>query len=470
MNSIFARLYNQSAARRHPLSYATHYSYHFLAHQPSRRINKCYHNTSEIIMATSTSTYSLSFEKLKGLQRSAHPQHELTLPERPSGFETDSNPYLDSAIGMLGESAAYLYDNHHYMDSRFDGIETRIDKLDTRVDKLDTRVGKWFDYVNKRFVKIEDDIKAVKDDVKAVKDDVKAVKDDVKAVKDDVKAVKDDVNQRFDEARAINFNRFARVLDAEIEKVAAPVQDENGQKRYQVGAGFPETVEEFWLLKSNSKPSKLSTRLLKLTSIIVGKLASLARHYSIKGWKNWQCLDRENPKTTQYDRLEDAVAAHSQRCLRILAAKWNLEYEQLERIDGEPEEIRPVAQKRKADDETETRRVKPRRGSEFETEISIISSKSEEVIIKSKTTKTGPEVRVHRQTTLEEVLQQYHPPGQSGMSVESAELGYETSSSARAARLRVHAAMGMDPPVSGGGRRIPRISKVMDVKPKDSEG
>ncbi len=56
------------------------------------------------------------------------------------------------------------------------------------------------------------------------------------------------------------------------------------------------------------------------------------------------------------------------------------------------------------------------------------------------------------------------------MSVESAELGYETSSSARAARLRVHAAMGMDPPVSGGGRRIPRISKVMDVKPKDSEG
>ena len=191
-------------------------------------------------MATSTSTYSLSFEKLKGLQRSAHPQHELTLPERPSGFETDSNPYLDSAIGMLGESAAYLYDNHHYMDSRFDGIETRIDKLDTRVDKLDTRVGKWFDYVNKRFVKIEDDIKAVKDDVKAVKDDV---------------------NQRFDEARAINFNRFARVLDAEIEKVAAPVQDENGQKRYQVGAGFPETVEEFWLLKSNSKPSKLSTRL-----------------------------------------------------------------------------------------------------------------------------------------------------------------------------------------------------------------
>lgn len=93
-------------------------------------------------MATSTSTYSLSFEKLKGLQRSAHPQHELTLSERPSGFETDLNSYLDSAIDMLSESAVYLYDNHHYMNNRFDDIETRIDKLDTHVDKLNTRVEK----------------------------------------------------------------------------------------------------------------------------------------------------------------------------------------------------------------------------------------------------------------------------------------------------------------------------------------
>jgi len=244
-----------------------------------------------------------------------HSQHELTLPERSSKFEIDSNSYLDSAIDMLSESAVYLYDNHNYMNSRFDDIETRIDKLDTRVEK-------WFDYVNKQFIKIENDIKAVKNDVKAVKNDVKAVKNNVKAVKNDVKAVKNDVkavknnvNQRFDKARAINFNRFAKVLNVEIEKVATSVQDENGQKRYQVSVDFSETVEEFWLLKFNSKLSRLSTRLLKLTSIIVSKLASLARHYFIKGWKNWQCLNRKNSKTTQYDRLEDAVAAHSQRCL-----------------------------------------------------------------------------------------------------------------------------------------------------------
>lgn len=91
------------------------------------------------------------------------------------------------------------------------------------------------------------------------------------------------------------------------------------------------------------------------------------------------------------------------------------------------------------------------------------------MIIKSKTTKTGSEVRVHRQTTLKEVLQQYHSSGQSEMSVKSAKLGYETSSSTRAARLRVHAAMRMDSSVSGGGRRISRISKVMNVKPKDSK-
>ncbi len=273
-------------------------------------------------MMTSISTYSLSFEKLKSLQRLTHSQHELTLSEWSSEFEIDLNSYLDSAIDMLSESAVYLYDNHHYMNSHFDDIETRIDKLDTHVDKLDIRVEKWFDYVNKQFVKI-------KNDVKAVKNDVKAVKNDVKAVKNDVKAVKNDVNQRFNKTKVINFNQFAKVLNVEIEKIATSVQDENDQKRYQVSVDFYETVEEFWLLKSNSKFSKLSTRLWKLTSIIVDKLASLARHYFIKSWKNWQCLNWKNSKTTQYNLLEDAIAAHSQWCLWILATKWNLEYEQL---------------------------------------------------------------------------------------------------------------------------------------------
>ena len=101
---------------------------------------------------------------------------------------------------MLSESAVYLYNNHHYMNSRFDDIETRIDKLDIHVDKLDTRIEKWFDYVNKRFVKIENDIKAVKNNVKAVKNDV---------------------NQRFNKTRAINFNQFAKVLNVKIDDICS---------------------------------------------------------------------------------------------------------------------------------------------------------------------------------------------------------------------------------------------------------
>ncbi len=345
-------------------------------------------------MTTSILTYSFSFEKLKSLQRSTHSQHELTLSEQSSEFEIDLNSYFNSAINMLSESAVYLYDNHHYMNSCFDDIETRIDKLDTHVDKLDTHVEKWFDYVNKRFVKIENDIKAVKNDIKAVKNNVKAVKNDV--------------NQQFDKTRAINFNWFTKVLNVKIEKIATSVQDENDQKRYQVNVDFSETIEEFWLLKSNSKSSKLLTCLWKLTSIIVDKLASLAKHYFIKNWKNWECLNQKNFKTTQYNRLEDVIATHSQRCFWILATKWNLEYEQLKWINDELEKIHSVTQKRKANDEMKTRRIKLRRESEFKMKISIISSKSEEMIIKSKTTKMRSEVRVYHQTTLKKILQQYY--------------------------------------------------------------
>lgn len=91
------------------------------------------------------------------------------------------------------------------------------------------------------------------------------------------------------------------------------------------------------------------------------------------------------------------------------------------------------------------------------------------MIIKSKTTKMKPEVRVHSQTTLKKILQQYHSSKQSRMFEKSTKLEYETSSSTRATRLRVHAVMEIDSSVSSEGRRIPRISKVMNVKSKDSK-
>lgn len=381
-------------------------------------------------MATSMSTYSLSFEKLKNLHRSAHPRHVLPLPDRPPRLGADSDPYLNGAIVMLGESAVHLHEELDYFDSRSDKVDKRFDKLDIKVDGHFKYVNQRFDEVDQRFAKVD---------------------------------------QRFDEAKAISFNRFARELDTEIQGVPAPIKDENGQTRYEVGPSFPETVEEFWLLESDGESSELPTHLLMLILIIVNKLASLARHYSVKGWRRWKSRESDDPNATQYNHLEDAVTAHRQRCLRILATTWGLEYSQLRRLEGEAEEMRPTTRKRKADDETESRRIRAKMESEYETEISIVSSKSEEVIVKSRRTQAGPEVRVHRQTTLEEVLRQYHVPGHSIKSVGSTELEYETSSSARAARHGVRAALGIGPPASSERRRMPHISKVTDEKSRDSE-
>ena len=433
-------------------------------------------------MATPTSIYSPSYEKLKALYESAKSEGATTLilPERPSGPDVIPNRYLNSAISMLGESAACLHRNHHYLDTRLDeferNIEEQVTKLDGTVHRLERKVDQNFHYVQKqfnaidqRFDKVDQRFNQVDQRFNQVEDDIKAVKDDVKAVKDDVKAVKDDVNQRFDEAKAINFNQFATALETPIAEVAVLVQDRNGQKKYEVGAGFPDTVEEFWLLKSNSKPCELFTRLSRLTSIIVAKLTSLARHYSIKGWKKWPRLDREKPGPTQYDRLEDAVAAYPQGCLRILAATWGLNYRQMDRLETETEKPRATAQKRKVEDETESRRVKAKVGSAYETEISILSSETQEVIVRRKTTTAEPEVRVHQQTTLEEVMREYNMPGYHMNSQESAELAWETSSSAKAARHRLRAVGGLDPPVPDETRRRLRTGKLVDVQPKVSD-
>ena len=258
------------------------------------------------------------------------------------------------------------------------------------------------------------------------------------------------------------------MLEAPIEEVAVSVQDRNGQKRYEVGAGFPDTVEDFWLLKSNSKPCKLFTRVSRLTSIVVAKLASLARHYSIKGWKKWRCL--EKPGLTYYDRLEDAVAAYPQRCLRILAAKWGLEYGQLDQleIEVETEKMRTTVQKRKVEEERESRKVKAKVGNAYESEISISPSENQGVMVRRKTTIAEPEVRVHRQTTLEEVIRQYHVQDHLGASDESTEPAWETSSSAQAVRHRTRAAVGQDP-LLDERHREPHISTVVDAQPKISD-
>ncbi|MCJ1485819.1 hypothetical protein MMC06_005994 [Schaereria dolodes] len=411
-------------------------------------------------MATSTSIYSPSFEKLSALYESAKSQGstKLTLPERPSASDIVPNQYLNGAIGMLSESAVGSYGNHHYLDNRLDEVERNVmgilDRVERKVENNFNYIQKQFNAVNQRFTKVDQQFNAVNQRFTKVDQQLAKVDQDVKAVRDDIKVVKDNVdqlNQRFDEARATNFNRFVRVLEAPIEEVAVSVQDRNGQKRYEVGAGFPDTVEDFWLLKSN-----------------IAKLASLARHYSIKGWKKWRCL--EKPGLTYYDRLEDAVAAYPQRCLRILAAKWGLEYGQLDQleIEVETEKMRTTVQKRKVEEERESRKVKAKVGNAYESEISISPSENQGVMVRRKTTIAEPEVRVHRQTTLEEVIRQYHVQDHLGASDESTEPAWETSSSAQAVRHRTRAAVGQDP-LLDERHREPHISTVVDAQPKISD-
>ncbi|OCK94431.1 uncharacterized protein K441DRAFT_660321 [Cenococcum geophilum 1.58] len=66
-------------------------------------------------MAPSAVPFEPFYTALKNLRHKVHKHTttsvNLTLPIRPSDLSTDSNPYLDGAIGMLSDSTAFLYNN-----------------------------------------------------------------------------------------------------------------------------------------------------------------------------------------------------------------------------------------------------------------------------------------------------------------------------------------------------------------------
>ena len=425
-------------------------------------------------MIRSTLTFSPSFERLAKLRLAASPHCILPSLDEPPVSGTDPSPYFDKAIAILGESAVHLHEQARYSDSRYD----KIDDLNTAIVKLDGNTEKYNRYVNKRVDRLEGDLGTVKRDVKIVKDDVKAFRVDVNQRFDDVNRRFDDVNRRFDEIdqrfdtlQAMLFNRLARFLHTRIQKVGVLIQGRNGHKSYESSRDFPTTVKQFWLLQGNSKHIEVIPPLIKLTAFIVTKLTSLARYYSVEGWEDWKSLDEEETGQTQYNNLEDAVAAHPMLCLRALAEKWYLEYGQLQKLDDDTEEFHVTKRKRKADDDTNIRRIKVKRGNDYEAEISILSSTSDEVVLQSTITRSGPKLRVPRQATLEEILNKSE---RSRNSLESAGIGWETSSSVRAARHRLRAQIGMDPPVPndpaiGEKRREPRAGVVMDIRSKASE-
>jgi len=67
-------------------------------------------------MAPSAVPFEPSYIVLRNLRQKVHKHTtslvNLTLPIRPQDLSTDSNSYINGAIGMLSDSTAFLYDNN----------------------------------------------------------------------------------------------------------------------------------------------------------------------------------------------------------------------------------------------------------------------------------------------------------------------------------------------------------------------
>ena len=405
--------------------------------------------------ATASSTDVSSLTAVLNLYRtfrSRAPDDAVARPVTSPKSEVDVPRYFDEAIGLLSTAT-----NKAYVDR--DSTDHRIQQIQGDLVAFESKVDLEFQYVHKRFGKVDgrlDNVDGRLDKVnRHLKDlDGRLTNVDCHLTNVDchLKTMKDNIDKQFEHNLAFQRNRLVRVLEAQIERIAEPKVDEMGVKRNEVADAFPTTVWRFWLLKSNSMhkhhhlPLSPLVRRPLLNIIVVSALQKLAKHYVVKGYEEWKMMESEDLDATQYHCLNDAVAAHPERCLRALAVKWGLEYGQLQTL--QVRDINHQAPKRKADDsETESRRVRFRSGSEVETEISILSSNSRQARIQRRT-RTSAEATVPINTTLSAVLEEYgHIPGQTNPVEEPGEVRWSDSSLA-ARRHRFRASCGMDPPAS----------------------
>lgn len=146
---------------------------------------------------------------------------------------------------------------------------------------------------------------------------------------------------------------------------------------------------------------------------------------------------------TQYISLDFAVAAHPELCLQVLAIKWGLEYSQLERLGRQPMDLVVTVRKRKADDESVSRKVRRKQ----QEEISIISDESEEVLRKSQSGSES-ELKVpptYAYVTIEELRRDHNIPGESIAG--DADLRWGSDTTTHALKHHIRAQLGLDPPV-----------------------
>lgn len=153
--------------------------------------------------------------------------------------------------------------------------------------------------------------------------------------------------------------------------------------------------------------------------------------------------------STQYISLDFAVAAHPELCLQVLAIKWGLEYSQLERLGRQPMDFVVTVRKRKADDQSVSRKVRRKR----QEEISITSDESEEVLRKSRSGSES-ELKIlpdYTHVTLEELRRDYNIPGESIAG--DADLRWGSDTTTHALKHHIRAQLGLDPPVPGPRER-----------------
>jgi len=347
-----------------------------------------------ITMAPSALPYERSHTALKTLHRTIHERAAapvyLALPERPRNLSTERDPYIDDAISMLSTSANYLYNEH------------RTWVLNT----LEVKDG--IDTLNRRIGRVEKDVRDVKSQVDEVKSQVDEVKSQVAKFENQVDEhftkLESQAEQRFINSTGIQLNSLRKLLDETIEPILAPVRV-GDEQRYTAAKEFPETVRDFWKLVLN--PSAL---------------ANLARHYSISGWRRWGRHGSDDTDATEYNSLEDAITAHRDKCLLMLACKWGLQYSLLERPDYSRQQKRKAA----TDDGSSSRRVRAREEEDVSVESIISRDEDGEMFRQDRETRVRPRMPFTPGRTWSE---QYPPmPGQRRMSFESAVLGWRNRS------------------------------------------
>ena len=124
-------------------------------------------------MAPSAVPFKPSYTTLKNLRHKVYNYTatlvNLSLPIQLQDLFTDSTPYLNSAIGMLSDTTAFLYNNNVPWAIKVIEVKKGINKINAKVDKVKTEV-----------VEIKTEVVEIKTEVAEIKTGIKLLKERLK--------------------------------------------------------------------------------------------------------------------------------------------------------------------------------------------------------------------------------------------------------------------------------------------------